>query len=124
MTLRHPAERGGGLGRRGWFARLSERGSNFTSSPVFYSLCVLLVAAFVIIHAVGASLEWQHVVGDAMAAVTLLLLALLKNAERRADRAIQRKLDGIAEGLLNHLEGRPEQATEALRQVIRMEEEI
>ncbi|MFE4621146.1 hypothetical protein ACFRJ7_34110 [Streptomyces sp. NPDC056747] len=32
--------------------------------------------------------------------MTLLLLALLKNAERRADRAVQRKLDAIALALL------------------------
>jgi low affinity Fe/Cu permease len=35
-----------------------------------------------------------------MSAVTLLLVALLKNSELRADRAMQLKLDAIAAALL------------------------
>ncbi|MFD8970917.1 hypothetical protein [Streptomyces sp. NPDC059593] len=52
------------------------------------------------VHAAGSSLSWQLLVGDTMVSLTLLLLALLKNAERRADRAVQRKLDAIALALL------------------------
>lgn len=91
VTIRHPARKKGN-GRRGRFERLSEAASNFTSSLMFYVVCLLLVAAFVGVHAAGLPLEWQHLAGDAMASVTLLLLALLKNAERRAEHAIQRKL--------------------------------
>lgn len=123
MTFRHPAERGGP--RRGRFEQLAETASNFTSSPVFYALCLVMVCAFVAVHAAGLSLDWQHVAGDAMSAVTLLLLALLKNAERRAEHAVQRKLDSIAAALLAQLEGGGGQAAvEALRQAIRLEEEI
>ncbi|WP_420492729.1 hypothetical protein [Kitasatospora camelliae] len=57
-----------------------------------------------------------------MTAVTLLLLALLKNAERRAEHAIQRKLDAIAAALLEQHPGMDGDAQRALREAIRMEE--
>ena len=38
--------------------------------------------------------------GEALAAVTLALVALIKNAERRAEHAVQFKLDAIAAALL------------------------
>ncbi|MCX5215248.1 low affinity iron permease family protein [Kitasatospora sp. NBC_00240] len=122
MTLSHPAERGDG--RRGRFERLAEAASNLTSSPAFSVFCVLLVAAFFAVHAAGLSAEWQILVGDTMTAVTLLLLALLKNAERRAEHALQRKLDAIAAALLEQHEGHPGEAHEELRKAIRMEERL
>jgi low affinity Fe/Cu permease len=40
-----------------------------------------------------------------MSAVTLMLVALLKNAELRAERALQQKLDAIASSLLEDRRG-------------------
>ncbi|WP_329485636.1 low affinity iron permease family protein [Kitasatospora sp. NBC_01246] len=122
MTLSHPAARSDGA--RGRFERLAEAASNLTSSPAFSVFCVLLVAAFVAVHAAGLSTEWQILVGDTMTAITLLLLALLKNAERRAEHAIQRKLDAIAAALLEQNEGHEGEAHLALREAIRMEERL
>ncbi|GGX73735.1 hypothetical protein [Streptomyces anandii] len=61
--------------------------------------------------------------GESMTAVTLLVLALLKNSEMRAEHAIQRKLDAIARALLEMNKDRPGQAFQDLRDSIRMEEE-
>ncbi|MEU8979882.1 low affinity iron permease family protein [Streptomyces sp. NPDC048309] len=122
MTFQHPAERGGS--RRGTFARLAETGSNLTSSPFFFSFCLLLVAGFAVVHIAGLSLSWQHVAGDAMAAVTLLLLALLKNAERRAEHAIQRKLDAIATALLERWDGEQDKARASLEKAVGMEDQL
>ncbi|MCQ4040863.1 low affinity iron permease family protein [Streptantibioticus rubrisoli] len=122
MTIQHPAERGGAS--RGTFARFAEWGSNLTSSPLFFSFCALLVGAFVAVHAAGLSLHWQHVAGDAMGAVTLLLLALLKNAERRAEHAVQRKLDALATAMLHQWQGEPGKARECLEEAIGMEEQL
>ncbi|MFF5804724.1 hypothetical protein [Streptomyces sp. NBC_01565] len=123
VVFEHPAERqeDGQVGR---FEKLAELASNFTSSALFSLLCVALVAGFVVVHVAGLPVEWQHLAGDAMAAVSLLLLALLKNAERRAEHAIQRKLDAIAAVLLEQQQG--EQRTQAqkdLQAAIRMDEE-
>jgi low affinity Fe/Cu permease len=120
MTFRHPAERSGQ--RRGWFARLAEQGSNFTSSPLFFSACFVLVAIAIAVHLADVPLKWQIAAGDAMTAVTLLLLALLKNAERRAELAVQRKLDAIAAALLDRWQGEHTQARQLLEKVIGMEE--
>ncbi|MFJ9523152.1 low affinity iron permease family protein [Kitasatospora sp. NPDC101801] len=121
MTLEHPARRRDD-GRRGRFEQFAELASNFTSSPLFAGLCVCLVAGFVVVHVVGLSSEWQLLVGDSMAAVTLLLLAMLKNSERRAEHAIQRKLDAIARAMLEQQEGEGGQAREDLRKAVRLEE--
>jgi hypothetical protein len=43
--------------------------------------------------------------------------------DRRADHAIQRKLDAIAAAILEAQEGRTDQAFQDLRNAIRMEEE-
>ncbi|MGW6914391.1 low affinity iron permease family protein [Kitasatospora sp. NPDC054939] len=120
MTLEHPSERGSK--GRGPFESLAERASNLTSSPLFFTFCLLLVGAFIAVHAAGLPVSWQLLAGDAMVSVTLLLLALLKNAERRADRAIQRKLDAIARALLDEHIRATGEGSESLEKVIGMEE--
>jgi low affinity Fe/Cu permease len=119
MVVRHPAE-----GRKGRFEQFAEAASNFTSTSTFYLVCVALVAFFAATHAVGLALTWQLLAGDLMTCVTLLLLALLKNAERRAEHAIQRKLDAIAAALLEQEGGEARKAQEDLRRAIRMDEEV
>ncbi|MDD9375476.1 hypothetical protein M8Z33_02080 [Streptomyces sp. ZAF1911] len=122
MTFEHPAEKGR-PGRLGRFEKLAELASNFTSSALFSFLCVLLVAGFVTVHLFHLPMEWQHLAGDAMAAVSLLLLALLKNSERRAEHAIQRKLDAIANVLLEEHEGPRSKAHRDLAEVVGIEEQ-
>ncbi|MFJ7590969.1 low affinity iron permease family protein [Streptomyces sp. NPDC097617] len=121
MALEHPAEKNG-PGRLGRFEKLAELASNLTSSPAFSVFCVLLVAAFLGAHLAHLSTSWQHLLGDAMGAVALLLLALLKNSERRAEHAIQQKLDAIAAALLEQYEGEPGRAHQDLAQAIGIEE--
>jgi low affinity Fe/Cu permease len=122
VTVSHPAERS--RDGRGWFERLAESASNFTSSLAFYGLCLALVGLVVAVHAAGLEMSWQLLIGDLMTSFNLLLLALLKNSERRAEHAVQRKLDSIAAALLEMQEGERGSATEDLRDAIRMEEEV
>ena len=81
MSLKHPTERGE-TGRRGFFDRLAQRASYFSSSPLFFLLCVALVLAWVAGYVFGAGDAYEQAIGTALTAVTLLLVALLK--ERRA----------------------------------------
>ncbi|MCT4357823.1 hypothetical protein M5362_32475 [Streptomyces sp. Je 1-79] len=120
MTIEHPAERGGA--GRDRFAAFAERASNVTSSPLFYVLCVVLVLGMVVVHLMHLPLHWLVFAGDVMTAVNLLLLALLKNTERRATHAIQAKLDAIAELMLEQREGTGHRAADELRRAIGMEE--
>ncbi|MFD9476776.1 MULTISPECIES: hypothetical protein [Streptomyces] len=121
MAFEHPAKKGG-QGRLGRFEKLAELASNFTSSPPFSAFCVLLVAGFVVVHLLHLDVSWQHLMGDAMAAVALLLLALLKNSERRAEHAIQVKLDAIAAALLEQHQGEPGRAQRDLAKAIGIED--
>ncbi|MEU1402824.1 low affinity iron permease family protein [Streptomyces sp. NPDC005728] len=122
MTFPHPADRGGD--RRLTFERFAEAASRFTSSPLFFLFCLALVTWMAIVHVAGLGTDWQVLAGDCMTAVTLLLLALLKNAELRAERAVQRKLDAIAAALLEAQEGSAGKAHDDLRAAIRIEDEI
>ncbi|MEU4213645.1 hypothetical protein AB0F13_27310 [Streptomyces sp. NPDC026206] len=125
MTVRHPSQRHGG--RRGIFENFAEKASHFTSSRAFFAVCFVLVANFVAMHVAGLSVELELLAAGAMTSVTLLLLALLKNSELRAEHAIQRKLDAIARALLEDHEagegGERGSAYQDLRGAIRMEEE-
>ncbi|MEU2262997.1 low affinity iron permease family protein [Streptomyces sp. NPDC019645] len=121
MTMEHPADRGGPAPGR--FDRLAEKASHLTSSPVFFGFCLLLVAGVVTVHFADVSLTWKIFAGECMTAVTLLLLALLKNSELRSERALQRKLDAIAAAILEAQQSETGKAHEDLRSAIRMEEE-
>ncbi len=123
MSTQHPTERGE-PGKRGRFDRVAEAASNFASSPLFFAICILIVALWLATHAAGLSTEWQHLAGDAMAAVTLLLLALVKNSELRAEHAVQSKLDAIAAALLEQREGRTTEAHDDLERAIGMHKEV
>ncbi|MGW2719327.1 low affinity iron permease family protein [Streptomyces sp. NPDC001492] len=121
MTFKSPVQRGGP--RRGRFDQFAEYASNFTSSPVFFLVCLVLIAFFVGSHLAHLGIELLLLASGSMTAVTLLLLALLKNAEMRAEHAVQRKLDAIAAALLEEHRGNRSEAFEDLRNAIRMEEE-
>src|SRR4051794_28855119 len=98
MTVQHPVQRGGE--GRGFFDNASERASNLLSSPLFFALCVAMVVAWVLAYALHWSDHTKFFLGDLLGAVTLAIVALLKNAERRAEAALQFKLDAIAAALL------------------------
>lgn len=121
MTFQSPVHRGGP--RRGRFEQFAENVSNLTSSPLFFAICLVLVGFFIASHTAQLPLEWLLLSGEAMTAVTLLLLALLKNSEMRAEHAIQRKLDAIAAALLEIHQDPDSSAHKELRDSIRMEEE-
>jgi low affinity Fe/Cu permease len=123
VSTSHPVDRGT-AGERGHFDRVAEAASNFTSSPVFFSVCLTIVALWLATPVAGLTVEWQHLAGDAMAAVTLLLLALVKNSELRAEHAVQSKLDAIAAALLEQREGRTTAAHDELERAIGMHKEV
>jgi low affinity Fe/Cu permease len=123
VSTQHPTERGE-PGKRGRFDRVAEAASNFASSPLFFATCILIVALWLATHAAGLSTEWQHLAGDAMAAVTLLLVALVKNSELRAEHAVQSKLDAIAAAMLEQREGKTTEAHDDLERAIGRHREV
>jgi low affinity Fe/Cu permease len=123
MSLKHPVERGE-EDRRGTFDRLAQRASYFSSSPVFFALCLALVLAWLAGYVFGASSAYEQAMGTALTAVTLLLVALLKNAELRAEAAVQSKLDALATGMLEAIRNEGQKADPMLERAIGIDEEL
>ena len=88
--LDHPAEQ-----ERSRFDAIAEFASNATSTPVFFVLVLALGAAWVGAYALGASDAVKHFLEGAMAFLSLVLVAILKNSERRAEGALHIKLDAL-----------------------------
>jgi low affinity Fe/Cu permease len=123
MSLKHPVERGE-ADRRGTFDRIAQRASYFSSSPVFFAICMGLVAAWLAGYAFGAGARYEQATGTALTATTLLLVALLKNAELRSEAAIQSKLDALATGMLEAIRSEGQDADPMLERAIGIDEQL
>ncbi|MFL5843065.1 MAG: low affinity iron permease family protein [Solirubrobacteraceae bacterium] len=120
--VKHPVDRGDE--GRGFFDRVAESASNATSSPVFFAVCMLVIAAWAATYITGHHDTLQHVVGDTMAAITLFLLALIKNAELRSEHAIQVKLDAIAGALRAFADDDMDEGRRRLRKAEGLHDEV
>jgi low affinity Fe/Cu permease len=123
MSLKHPVARGE-TDSRGRFDELAQRASYFASSPAFFVFCLALVLAWLGGYAFGASVSYEQATGSALTATTLLLVALLKNAELRADHAMQSKLDALATGMLERIRDQGDDADAMLQRAIRIDEQV
>jgi low affinity Fe/Cu permease len=123
MSLKHPVQRGE-PGRRGGFDRLAQGASYFSSSPLFFLICLLLVLAWIAGYIFDAGSSYEQALGTALTATTLLLVALLKNAELRAEAAIQSKLDALATGMLEAIRNEGQDADPMLARAIRVDEQL
>lgn len=87
-------------------------------------VCALLVLAWALGFAFGASDRLEAALAGLMSAVTLMLVAVVKNSELRAERAVQQKLDAIAASLLEDRRGDRGDAERKLETSIGLHEEI
>jgi low affinity Fe/Cu permease len=118
----HPTERSEGRGR---FDAVAGVASNLASTGLFFSLCFLILAVWLAGLVFGFASGTENALTGTMSALTLLLVALLKNSEQRAERAMQLKLDAIAGALLDERAG--ELAPEAqadLEEAVGLHEEL
>jgi low affinity Fe/Cu permease len=122
MTTKHPVEAGGE--GRGRFEKASERASNLLSSPLFFAICVVLVVVWTLAYLLSWPDDLKFFLGDLLGAVTLAIVALLKNTERRAEHALQFKLDAIAAALLEMSRGTDEGAADDLERAIGRHEDV
>jgi low affinity Fe/Cu permease len=84
----------------GFFDRFAGRAATFASKPWFFTLCLLLVIIWAPSYFVIGSIDtWQLIINTATTIVTFLMVALLQNTQTRSDRAVQDKLNAIADGL-------------------------
>ena len=99
------------------------------SRPRYFVLTVVVVAAWFLSAPLWADLKaWEIAIHTVASVVSLLLLALLENAGRRAEEAAQEKLNVIAEALAALMDSQagqdPElgEAAERLRDAVGLEE--
>ncbi len=116
---------GKGLNR---FDRLANAVNDITAKAWFFAACVLVVLLWAPSLALFQSVDtWQLVINTTTTIVTFLLVALLQNTQRRSDRAVQCKLNAIAEALADLMEAGQEndpslvQDVEELRRAVGIE---
>ncbi|WP_018350467.1 low affinity iron permease family protein [Longispora albida] len=83
-----------------FFDRFAAGASKFFSRAWFFAMCLLLVLIWAPSYFLIGDLDtWQLIINTATTIVTFLMVALLQNSQARSERAIQDKLNAIAEGL-------------------------
>ena len=130
MTNERPAAQGGRrTDDRSTFDRFVHVAYGQVSSGWFFYACVGAVLAWAVSVPLWADLKsWQVALHTAVSILTVLLLALLENAARRSDEAVNEKLNVIAEALAalmsSHSEQDPElsPAVERLRVAVGLED--
>ena len=91
---------------RSFFDRFAEHASNVVSHAAFFIACVALVVVWVPSLLVIRNVDtWQLLINTATTIVTFLLVALLQNSQRRSEVAMHQKLDALADGLADLMEG-------------------
>ena len=86
------------------FDRFAERSTELVSGAVFFILCVLLVVVWAPTYFLLHSLNtWQLIINTITTIVTFLLVALLQNSQQRVEKAMNQKLDAIADGVADLL---------------------
>ncbi|MGY0235578.1 low affinity iron permease family protein [Longispora urticae] len=84
----------------GVFDHFADAAARFASKAWFFALCVLLVLVWAPSYFLIGNLDtWQLIINTATTIVTFLMVALLQNTQSRNDRAVQDKLNAIADGL-------------------------
>jgi len=93
----------------GVFDRFAGWAAEIVSRAPFFVLCVALVVAWILQGAVTLALthDWERLtsstyqleINTTTTIVTFLLVALLQNTQTRSDRAVQHKLNAIADAL-------------------------
>jgi low affinity Fe/Cu permease len=90
----------------GLFDRFAERASDFVSHAMFFLACVALVLIWLPSYFVFPSIDtWQLVINTVTTIITFLLVALLQNSQRRNEVAMNQKLDALADGVADLMEG-------------------
>ena len=122
--VKSPAMPSGVTDHLSWFDRFATRASSMVSKAAFFAVCVIIVIVWapsiLIIHSIST---WQLIINTLTTIITFLLVALLQNTQERSDKAIQVKLNAIADALsdLMKAQGQDKDAAE-LRDAVGLED--
>ncbi len=107
-----------------FFDRMADSLHRFVSSAVYFVMgLLLLLLAFGAAGLAGFSESWFWGISLALTSVTFLMVAILENAARRSNLAVQHKLNAHSRALLEILGTKgTKQVREELHQSIGLEE--
>jgi low affinity Fe/Cu permease len=92
--------------RRRWFDELAAYAQDVVSRDVFFIVLVILTALWVPSYFLLHSLDhWYLAFVIPAEIVTLFIVALMANHDRRSEQALHRKIDALAEALAVVVEG-------------------
>lgn len=95
----------------------------FTSRAWFFALCVLLVVLWApSYYLISDTNLWELLINTATTIITFILVALLQNTQFRADAAVQRKLNAIADALADLMEHERTSDARELRAAVGLEQ--
>lgn len=86
------------------FDRFASVASAVVGRAWFFAICVALIVLWAPTFIFMNIDTWQLVVNTITTIITYLLVALLQNTQARADSAVQRKLNALADGLIDVME--------------------
>ena len=111
------------------FEKFVEAANQLVSRGPFFLIIVVALVLWAVSYPLWSSTtKWELALHTGSAILSLLLLALLENAGRRSQEAIQEKLNVVAEALADlmtsHADGDAEltESVEKLREAIALEE--
>lgn len=92
--------------RRGWFDELAARAQDVVSRDVFFIILVILAALWApSFFLLGSVDHWYLALVIPAELITLFMVALMANHDRRTEQALHRKIDALAEALAVVVEG-------------------
>lgn len=92
--------------KRSWFDELAARAQDVVSRDVFFIVLVILTALWAPSYLLLRNVDhWYLTFVIPAEIVTLFMVALMANHDRRSERALQRKIDALAEALAVVIEG-------------------
>ncbi len=92
--------------RRGWFDELASRTHDVVSRDIFFIALVILTVLWAPTYFLLGSLDpWYIALVLPAEIITLYMVALMTNHDRRSEQALHRKVDALAAALAEVLEG-------------------
>ncbi len=110
---------------RSVFDRFVGAAESVVTRAPFFLLCAGIVVAWAVSLPLWADLKaWQVAIHTVASVQSLLLLALLENAGRRAEEASQEKLNVLAEALADLMESRARDDEDLRESVTRLRDAV
>ena len=84
---------------------VSQRNPDVVSRAPLFAFCVALIVVWIPTLPLVEDFDtWQLLINTPTTILTFLLVAVLQNSQRRAEVAMQKKLDALADGLADLME--------------------